>query len=144
MGIRMKYFPQNGGVNNEQAAAMNAALVTELEMDIKPMAMITAKNRVYEFFIQKAKLKNLNAITCMGSLGLNSTKSVQFFNGDHKHIEFLKLLHAITLIGYDVEINLKSSDFPFGKISIDSWGQNKTPWHQQGGLSNKFITENSG
>jgi hypothetical protein len=120
MGIRMKYFPQNGGVNNEQAAAMNAALVTELEMDIKPMAMITAKNRVYEFFIQKAKLKNLNAITCMGSLGLNSTKSVQFFNGDHKHIEFLKLLHAITLIGYDVEINLKSSDFPFGKISIES------------------------
>jgi hypothetical protein len=120
MGIRMKYFPHSIGDNDEQAAAMNAALVTDLEMDIKPMEMITAKNRVYEFFIQKAKLKNLNAITCMGSLGLNSTKSVQFFNGEHKHVEFLKLLHAITMIGYEVEINLKSSDFPFGKISIES------------------------
>jgi hypothetical protein len=99
---------------------MNAALVSELEMDIKPMEMITAKNRIYEFFIQKAKLKNLNAITCMGSLGLNSTKSVQFFNGEHKHVEFLKLLHAMTMIGFDVQISLKPSDFPFGKISIDS------------------------
>jgi hypothetical protein len=89
-------------------------------MDIKPMEMITAKNRIYEFFIQKAKLKNLNAITCMGSLGLNSTKSVQFFNGEHKHVEFLKLLHAMTMIGFDVQISLKPSDFPFGKISIDS------------------------
>jgi hypothetical protein len=120
MGIRMKYFPQSAGVNDEQAAAMNAALVTELEMDIKPTAMITAKNRVYEFFIQKAKLKNLNAITCMGSLSLNSTKSVQFFNGEHKHVEFLKLLHAVTMIGFDVQVSLKPSDFPFGKISIDS------------------------
>jgi hypothetical protein len=120
MGIRMKYFPHDTGVNNEQAAAMNAALVSELEMDIKPMAMITAKNRVYEFFIQKAKFKNLNAITCMSSLGLNSTKSVQFFNGEHKHVEFLKLLHAVTLIGYDVQISLKLSDFSFGKISIES------------------------
>jgi hypothetical protein len=107
MGIRMKYFPHSTGDNDEQAAAMNAALVTELEMDIKPMEMITAKNRIYEFFIQKAKLKNLNAITCMGNLGLNSTKSIQFFNGEHKHVEFLKLLHTVTMIGYDVEINLK-------------------------------------
>jgi hypothetical protein len=82
--------------------------------------MITAKNRVYEFFIQKAKLKNLNAVTCMGSLGLNPTKSVQFFNGEHKHVEFLKLLHAVTMIGYDVKISLTASDFPFGKISIDA------------------------
>jgi CRISPR/Cas system type I-B associated protein Csh2 (Cas7 group RAMP superfamily) len=120
MGIRMKYFPNGTGLNNEQAAAMNAALVSELENDIKPTEMITAKNRVYEFFIQKAKLKNLNAVTCMGSLGLNPTKSVQFFNGEHKHVEFLKLLHAVTMIGYDVKISLIVSDFPFGKISIDS------------------------
>jgi len=119
-GYPLKYFPLSAGDNDEQAAAMNAALVTELEMDIKPMKMIPAKNRIYEFFTQKAKLKNLNAITCMGNLGLNSTKSVQFFNGEHKHVEFLKLLHAVTMIGYDVEINLKSSDFPFGKISIES------------------------
>ncbi len=54
-------------------AAMNAALVTELEMDAKPASMIATKNRACEFFIQKAKLKNLNPITCMGSLGLNSS-----------------------------------------------------------------------
>ncbi len=120
MGIRMKYFPNSTSLNNEQVAAMNAALVTELESDTKPTEMITAKNRVYEFFIQKAKLKNLNAVTCMGSLGLNPTKSVQFFNGEHKHVEFLKLLHAVTMIGYDVKISLIVSDFPFGKISIDS------------------------
>lgn len=51
---------------------MNSALVNELEQDEKPASMIAAKNRTCEFFIQKAKLKNLNAITCMGSLGLNS------------------------------------------------------------------------
>jgi hypothetical protein len=99
---------------------MNAALVSELEQDEKPASMIAAKNRTYEFFIQKAKLKNLNAITCMASLGLNSHKSMQFFNGDHKHVEFLKLLHAITMIGYEVKISFQASDFPFGKISIDS------------------------
>ncbi len=36
MGILMKYFPHQSGTNSEQAAAMNAALVTELEMDAKP------------------------------------------------------------------------------------------------------------
>ena len=66
-----------------------------------------------------AKLKNLNPITSMGSLGLNSTKSIQFFNGDHKHVEFLRLLHAITMIGYDVKISLTPSDFPFGIIKVD-------------------------
>jgi hypothetical protein len=55
----------------------------------------------------------------MGSLGLNSSKSIQFFNGDHKHIEFLRLLHAITMIGYDVKISLTPSDFPFGIIKVD-------------------------
>jgi hypothetical protein len=119
MGIRMKYFPHQSGVNSEQAAAMNAALVNELEMDAKPASMITTKNRACEFFIEKAKLKNLNPITCMGSLGLNSTKSIQFFNGDHKYVEFLRLLHAITMIGYDVRISLVASDFPFGKISVE-------------------------
>ena len=78
MGIRMKYFPRDTGVNHEQIAAMNAALVNELEQDEKPASMIAAKNRTSEFFIQKAKLKNLNAITCMSSLVLNSNESIQF------------------------------------------------------------------
>ncbi len=51
MGIRMKYFPNQSGTNSEQAAAMNAALVTELAMDAKPASMITTKNRAWEFFI---------------------------------------------------------------------------------------------
>jgi hypothetical protein len=83
MAIRIKYFPHESGVNNEQAAAMNAVLMVELEMDAKPQAIIPTKNRVCEFFIQKAKLKNLNPSTCMNSLGFNSTKSIQFFGGDH-------------------------------------------------------------
>jgi hypothetical protein len=33
MGIRMKNFPHGSCTNSEQAAAMNAALVTELEID---------------------------------------------------------------------------------------------------------------
>ncbi len=119
MGIRMKYFPHDTGINSEQAAAINATFVTELEMEAKPASMITTKNRACEFFIQKAKLKNPNLITRMGSLGLNSTKSIQFFNGDHKHVEFLRLLHAITMIGYDVKISLTPSDFPFGIIKVD-------------------------
>jgi hypothetical protein len=120
MGLRMKYFPNNGGANHEQAAAMNAALVSELEMDTHPPAMIAAKNRLYEFYINKAKLKNMNAITCMSSLSLTSQKSMQFFNGEHKYVDFLRLLYAITLLGYEVNINLKPSDFPFGKISVIS------------------------
>ncbi len=104
---------------SEQAAAMNAALVTELEMDAKPAPMITTENHACEFFIQKAKLKNLNPITCMDSLALNSIKSIQFFNGDHTHVEFLRLLHAITMIDYDVKIYLTHSDFPFGIIKVD-------------------------
>lgn len=119
MGIRMKYFPHATGVNNEQAAAMDAALVTELELDAKPAPMIAAKNRAYEFFIQKAKLKNLNAITCMHTLGLNSQKSIQFFNGDHKHVEFLKLLYAITLLGFDVQIKMEPSVYPFGALTVE-------------------------
>ena len=119
MGIRMKYFPRNTGVNHEQIAAMNAALVNESEQDEKPVSIIAAKNRICEFFIQKAKLKNLNAITCMGSLGLNSQKSTQFFYGDHKHVEFLRLLHATTMIGYEVKISFQPSDFPFSTIKID-------------------------
>lgn len=78
MGIRMKYFPRDAGVNHEQIAAMNATLVNELEQDEKPASMIAAKIRTCEFFIQKAKLNNLNAVTRMGSLGLNSQKSMQF------------------------------------------------------------------
>ncbi len=45
MGIRMKYFPHQSETNSEQAAAMNAALVNELEMDAKPAAMITTKKQ---------------------------------------------------------------------------------------------------
>ncbi len=119
MGIRMKYFPRDTCINHEQIAAINAALVNELEQDVKIASIIAAKNRTCEFFIQKANLKNLNAITCMGSLGINSQKSMQFFNDDHKHVEFLRLLHAITMIGYEVKISFQPSDFPFGTIKID-------------------------
>jgi hypothetical protein len=90
MGIRMKYFPRDICFSHEQIAGMNVALVNELEMDAKPASMITTKNRTCEFFIDKAKLKKLNPIICMGRLGLNSSKSIQFFNGDHKHLEFLR------------------------------------------------------
>lgn len=55
MGIRMKYFPKATGFNHEQIAAMNVALVNELEQDEKPASIIAAKNRTSEFFIQKAK-----------------------------------------------------------------------------------------
>lgn len=47
MGIRMKYFPHDTGVNNEQTAAMNATLISQLEMGIKPTSIITANNRAY-------------------------------------------------------------------------------------------------
>lgn len=77
MGIRMKYFPSDTGMNHEQIAAINSAPVNELE-HYKPASIIATKDRANEFFIQKAKLKNLNAITCMGSLGLNSQKSMWF------------------------------------------------------------------
>jgi hypothetical protein len=103
MGIRIKYFSHQSGANSKQVATM-----------------ITTENRACEFFIQKAKLKNLNPIKCMGSLGLNSSKSIQFFNGDHKHVKFLRLLHAITMISYDVKISLTPSDFSFGIIKVDS------------------------
>jgi len=107
MGIRMMYFPRNTGVNHEQIAAMNATLVNESEQDEKSVSIIAAKNRICEFFIQKAKLKNLNAITCMSSLGLKPQKLMHFFYGDHKHVEFLRLLHAITMIGYEVKISFQ-------------------------------------
>ena len=60
MGIRMKYFPHESGTNSEQAAAMNAALVTELEMDAKPAPMITTKNRTCEFY-RKGQTKELKS-----------------------------------------------------------------------------------
>jgi hypothetical protein len=56
----------------------------------------------------------------MGSLGISSQKSIQFFNVEHKHVAFLMLLHAITLIGYDVKVSLEPSGFPFGKISVQT------------------------
>ncbi len=40
----------------------------------------------------------------MGSLGLNSGKSIQLFSGDLKHVEFLGLLYAITMIGDGIRI----------------------------------------
>ncbi len=55
MSIRMKYFPRETGVNHEQIASMNAALVSELEQDAKPSAIIAAKNRTSKFFIQKSQ-----------------------------------------------------------------------------------------
>jgi hypothetical protein len=80
--------------------------------------MIITKNRACEFFIEKAKLKSLNPITCMGSIGLNSIKSIQFLRR-YKHVEFLRLAHAITMIGYDMKIFLILSDFLFGIIKVD-------------------------
>ncbi len=50
MGIRMKYFPNKNGFNHEQTATINAAPVTELELDAKPASMITTKNRACDFF----------------------------------------------------------------------------------------------
>jgi hypothetical protein len=88
-GYSHEIFLYQSGTNSEQAAAINAALATELEMDAKPASMITTKNHACEFFIQKAKLKNLHPITCMSSLSLNSSKSIHFFNGNHKHFECL-------------------------------------------------------
>ncbi len=76
MGIRTKYFPRGTGVNHEQIATMNTALVTELEIDAKPESIIPRKNRTCEFFIEKTKLEDLNPITCMGSLELNSNKLI--------------------------------------------------------------------
>lgn len=116
--LRMKYFPGSGGVNQEQAAVMSEALAKEFEMGTTPTGMITAKNRVYEFFMKSAQKKNLNPITAMSSLGLNYQKSIQFFKGEDRHVEFLRLLHAVTLLGFEVNISFESSDFPFGKIEI--------------------------
>lgn len=120
MSLRIKYFPQAQGNNQEQAATMNAALAAEMELDVKPTGMITAKNRAYEFFIAKAKAKakNMNPISSMSSLGLNSQKALQFFKGDHRQVEFLRLLHAITMLRFEVNISFEASDFPFGKIDI--------------------------
>ena len=118
MSLRMKYFPQAQGNNQDQAATMNAALAAEMELDVKPTGMITAKNRAYEFFIEKAKAKNMNPISSMSSLGLNSQKALQFFKGDHRQVEFLRLLHAITMLGYEVNISFEASEYPFGKIDI--------------------------
>jgi hypothetical protein len=115
----MKYFPTKNGVNPEQVAAVNSALMNELEMEAKPASIIVAKNRACEFFIQNAKLRNLNHISCMASLGLSSQNSMQFFNGEHKHVDFLRLLYAITLIGYDASISIRRSDKPFGEIIFD-------------------------
>lgn len=119
MNINLKYFPTKNGANPEQAAAVNAALMSELEMEAKPASIIVAKNRACEFFIQNAKLRNHNHISCMTTLGLSSQKSMQFFNGEHKHVEFLRLLYAITVIGYDVTICIRRSDKPFGEIIFD-------------------------
>ncbi len=56
----------------------------------------------------------------MGSQGLNSQKSIQFYCGDYKHVEFLRLPHAITMIGYEVKISFQSSDFRFDTIKINT------------------------
>ena len=116
--LRMKYFPQSGGINHEQVAAMNDALAKEFETGTTPTGMITAKNRVYEFFVKNAQKKNLNPITAMTTLGLTYQKSILFFKGEDRHVEFLRLLHAVTLLGFEVNISFESSDFPFGKIEI--------------------------
>lgn len=57
MGIRIKYFPHQSGTNSEQAAAMNTALVTELEMNAKPASMITTKEHAYDFLLRRRNLR---------------------------------------------------------------------------------------
>jgi hypothetical protein len=74
-----KYASYINGANRQQAAGMNVAHVAELKIETNPPSMIAAKNRLYESYINKAKLKNLNAIICMNGLGLTTQKSMQFF-----------------------------------------------------------------
>ena len=73
-----KYASNSNGANRQQVAGMNAALETELEIETHPLGMIAAENRCYESYINKAKLKNLNAILCISGLGLTTQKSMQF------------------------------------------------------------------
>ena len=113
-----KYTLNSNGANRQQAAGINLALAAELEIETHPPGMIAAKNRLYESYINKAKLKNLNAIICMNGLGLTTQKSMQFFKGEHKYVDFLRLLHAVTLLGYEIDISIKPSDLPFGKIKV--------------------------
>jgi hypothetical protein len=54
----------------------------------------------------------------MNGLGLTTQKSMQFFKGEHKYVDFLRLLHAVTLLGYEIDISIKPSDLPFGKIKV--------------------------
>ncbi len=57
MGIRIKCFPHESGANSEEAAAMNAALVTELEIDAKPAPMITTKIVPANFLLIRQSLR---------------------------------------------------------------------------------------
>jgi hypothetical protein len=116
MVCHKKYAPNGNGANRQKATGMNVPLAAELEIETHPPGMIAAKNRLYESYINKAKLKNLNAIICINGLGLTTQKSMRFFKGEHKYVDFL--LHAVTLLGYEIDVSIKPSDLPFGKIKV--------------------------
>jgi hypothetical protein len=53
MGIRMKYFPRDTGINHEQVAAMNAALINELEQDENPPQSLLQRIVPVNFLFRK-------------------------------------------------------------------------------------------
>lgn len=59
----------------------------------------------------------MNTIILMGSQSF-FRKPFNFFKSDHCQFDFLRLLHAITMIEFEVNFSFESSDFPFGKIDI--------------------------
>lgn len=113
-----KYAPNVIGANRQQAEGMNVALAAELEIETHPLGMIAAKNRLYGSYINKVKFKNLNAIIYMNGLGLTTQKSMRFFKSKHKYVDFLRLLHAVTFLGYEINISIKTPDLPFEKIKV--------------------------
>jgi hypothetical protein len=69
-----KYALNGNDANRQQAAGMNVSLAAELEIETYPPSMIATKSRLYESYINKAKLKNLNAIICMNGFELITQK----------------------------------------------------------------------
>jgi hypothetical protein len=57
---------------------MNVPLASELEIETNPLGIIATKNRLFESYINKAKLKNFNAIIYMNGLGLTTQESMEF------------------------------------------------------------------
>ncbi len=59
MGIRIMYFPHQSGTNSEQAVAMNAALVNELEQDKNPLQLLLQRIVPAKFSFKRPNLKTL-------------------------------------------------------------------------------------